>query len=77
MPKYGDKTAKRLDAYLKGYTIPKGRVRTGLIAPFYDMQRNFNTMNQLQLKESNPFFIAKQIMKLPHEDFMEHPLQQL
>ena len=54
MPKYGDKTAKRLDAYLKGYTIPKGRVRTGLIAPFYDMQRNFNTMNQLQLKESDP-----------------------
>ncbi len=59
MPKYGDKTAKRLDAYLKGYTIPKGRVRTGLIAPFHDMQRNFNTMNQLQLKESDPFFHCK------------------
>ena len=59
MPKYGDKTAKRLDAYLKGYTIPKGRVRTGLIASFHDMQRNFNTMNQLQLKESDPFFHYK------------------
>ena len=59
MPKYGDKTAKRLDAYLKGYTIPKGRVRTGLIASFHDMQRNFNTMNQLQLKESDPFFHCK------------------
>lgn len=33
MPKYGDKTAKELDKYIKGYALPKGRTRTGLIAP--------------------------------------------
>lgn len=41
MPKYGDKTAKRLDEYLKDYTLSKGKVRTGLIAPLNDRQRNF------------------------------------
>ena len=29
------------------------------MAPFHDMRRNFNTMNQLQLRESDPFFHCK------------------
>jgi len=59
MPKYGDKTAKKLDNYLSNYTMPKGTTRTGLAAPYYDLKRNFDKMNELELKESDSFFHCK------------------
>lgn len=64
MPKYGDKTAKALDNYLKGYKLPTGTTRSGLVAPIKDLQRNYNTMKTMNLNPSDHFFfIAKQIMK--------------
>jgi len=59
MPKYGDKTAKKLDNYLSNYTMPKGTTRTGLAAPAKDMFRNYNTMKNMELKESDSFFHCK------------------
>lgn len=59
MPKYGDKTAKKLDNYMKNYTMPKGKTRTGLVAPKNDMFRNYDTMREMELKESDPFFHCK------------------
>ena len=56
MPKYGNKTQKELDNYLIGYSMPTGRTRTGLAAPYHDLNRNFETMKQMKLKESDPFF---------------------
>ena len=59
MPKYGDKTAKELDNYLKNYKPVLGKTRTGLAAPVKDMFRNYNTMKEMKLKESDPFFHCK------------------
>lgn len=59
MPKYGDKTAKELDNYLKNYKPVLGKTRTGLVAPINDMFRNYNTMKKMKLKESDPFFHCK------------------
>ena len=59
MPKYGDKTAKELDKYIKGYTLPKGRTRTGLIAPVKDLLRNYKTMKSKNLDPSDKFFHCK------------------
>ncbi len=59
MPKYGDKTAKELDNYLKNYTLPKGKTATGLIAPVKDLKRNHDLMKKMRLKESDPFFHCK------------------
>ena len=59
MPRYGDKTAKALDNYLKGYKIPKGTTHTGLLAPLKDLQRNYKTMKTLNLDPSDHFFHCK------------------
>ena len=56
MPKYGDKTAKELDIYLKNYQPEQGKTRTGLVAPAKDMFRNYNTMKEMKLKESDSLF---------------------
>ena len=57
--KYGDKTAKQLDNYMKNYKIPKGKTRTGLVAPIKDLKRNHDEMKQMKLKTSDPFFHCK------------------
>ena len=57
--KYGDKTAKALDNYIKDYKMPTGRIRTGLITSYRSMKNNFDTMNKMELKESDPFFHCK------------------
>ena len=57
--KYGDKTAKILDNYVDNYKMPKGKTRTGIVAPVYDLYRNKNTMEKMKLKESDPFFHCK------------------
>ena len=59
MPRYGDKTAKELDNYMKSYTMPEGRTKTGIAAPKHDMFRNYNTMKKMKLKESDPFLHCK------------------
>ena len=59
MPKYGDKTAKALDNYLKGYKLPTGTTRSGLVAPIKDLQRNYNTMKTMNLNPSDHFFHCK------------------
>ena len=56
---YGDATAKELDNYIKDYQYPKGKVRSGLVAPVKDLWRNFNKMNELELKTSDTFFHCK------------------
>ena len=40
MPRYGDKTQKELENYLIGYSMPTGKTRTGLAAPYHDLNRN-------------------------------------
>lgn len=56
---YGDATAQKLDKYISGYEYPQGKVTTGLIAPINDMIRNYKTMKNMKLKESDPFFHCK------------------
>lgn len=56
---YGDATAQKLDKYISGYKYPQGKVTTGLIAPINDMIRNYKTMKNMKLKESDPFFHCK------------------
>ena len=55
-PKYGDKTAAALDNYIKDYKMSKGTTRTSLISSYHSMKNNFDTMNKMKLKESDPFF---------------------
>lgn len=57
--KYGDKTAAALDNYMKDYKIPTGKTRTGFVASYRSMKNNFDTMNKMKLKESDPFFHCK------------------
>lgn len=57
--KYGNKTAKELDNYIKNYKIPIGRTKTGLAAPYHDFKRNRDTMKEMRLKESDSFFHCK------------------
>lgn len=71
MPRYGDKTQKELDNYIKDYKLPVGRVRTGLVAPIKDLSRNYFTMKEKQLDPSDHFFHCKIIMKLLQEELME------
>ena len=59
MPRYGNKTAKALDNYLKGYKLPTGVTRSGLVAPIKDLQRNYNTMKTMNLTPSDHFFHCK------------------
>jgi hypothetical protein len=59
MPRYGDKTQKELDNYIKDYRLPSGRVRTGLVAPIKDLSRNYFTMKEKQLDPSDHFFHCK------------------
>ena len=59
MPRYGDKTQKELDNYIKDYKLPVGRVRTGLVAPIKDLSRNYFTMKEKQLDPSDHFFHCK------------------
>ncbi len=56
---YGDTTAKELDNYIRDYKLPKGKTRTGLLAPIYDFVRNYQAMEDLKLKESDKFFHCK------------------
>ena len=57
--KYGDKTAKELDNYMKNYKIPKGKTRTGLVAPIYDMTRNYNTIRQIMKRSKEAEFMVQ------------------
>ena len=53
MPRYGDKTARALDNYIKNYRLPVGQTRTGLVAPIKDLSRNYFTMKEKQLDPSD------------------------
>ena len=44
---------------MKNYKTVFGKTRTGLVAPVKDMFRNYNTMKEMKLKESDPFFHCK------------------
>lgn len=44
---------------MKNYKPVLGKTRTGLAAPVKDMFRNYNTMKEMKLKESDPFFHCK------------------
>ena len=59
MPRYGNKTAKALDNYLKRYKLPTGVTRSGLGAPIKDLQRNYKTMKTMNLIPSDHFFHCK------------------
>lgn len=59
MPRYGDKTQKELENYLSGYSMPTGKTRTGLAAPYHDFKRNHREMENLELMESDKFFHCK------------------
>lgn len=59
MPRYGDKTQKELENYLIGYSMPTGKTRTGLAAPYHDLNRNFETMKRMKLMEGDKFFHCK------------------
>ena len=59
MPRYGDKTSKALDDYLKEYKLPTGTTRSGLVAPFKDLQRNYKIMKTMNLDPSDHFFHCK------------------
>ena len=52
---YGDATAKALDNYIKDYQYHTGTVRSRLVAPINDMIRNYDTMKDMELKESDFF----------------------
>lgn len=56
---YGDATAKELDNYIKDYKLPKGKTRTGLIAPIHDLARNYFIMKEKGLDPSDHFFHCK------------------
>ena len=56
MPRYGDKTQKELDNYIKDYKLPVGRVRTGLVAPIKDLSRNYFTMKEKTIGSKRSFF---------------------
>ena len=56
---YGNATAKALDNYIKDYQYRTGTVCSGLVAPINDMIRNYDTMKDMELKESDPFFHCK------------------
>lgn len=64
---YGDATAEKIEEYIKDYQYPQGQVRTGLMAPIYDMFRNYNSMKDKQLVTGDLFFIARPTMK-PHQE---------
>lgn len=57
--KYGDKTAKELDNYMKNYKIPQWPNYFGKMAPAIDFARNYATMHTKGLKESDQFFHCK------------------
>ena len=59
MPKYGDKTQNKLENYLVGYSMPTGKTRTGLAAPYHDFRRNHRDMENLELMEGDKFFHCK------------------
>ena len=56
---WGDKTKKVLDAYLNSNHSYPGNIKTGIIAPYKDMVRNFNDMNKLGLEGADKFFHCK------------------
>ncbi len=45
---WGQGTAQKLDEYMQGYNSYPGKTRTGLLAPFHDMWRNYKTMTDEQ-----------------------------
>ena len=57
--KYGNKTAKELDNYMKNYKIPQWPNYFGKMAPAIDFVRNYATMHAKALKESDQFFHCK------------------
>ena len=57
--KYGDKTAKVLDNYIKDYSVPKWPEYFGKAAPVVDFARNYITMKQKNLNPSDKFFHCK------------------
>lgn len=56
---WGDKTKKVLDVYLNSDHSYPGNIRSGIVAPYNDMVRNFNDMNKLGLKGADKFFHCK------------------
>lgn len=57
--KYGDKTAKALDNYIKDYKIPEWPSYFGKAAPVIDFARNYATMLKKDLEMSDKFFHCK------------------
>ena len=47
-PDWGKQTAAKLDEYMKNYNSYPGITHTGVLAPFYDMWRNYKTMKDEQ-----------------------------
>ena len=45
---WGQETAKKLDDYMQNYNSYPGKTRTGILAPFHDMWRNYKTMTDEQ-----------------------------
>ena len=41
---WGQETAKKLDNYMQNYNSYPGKTRSGVLAPFHDMWRNYKTM---------------------------------
>ena len=55
---WGNKTNDELNKYVKNNNY-SSQTRTGLVAPFYDMKRNYDDMKRLKLIGSDKFFHCK------------------
>ena len=47
-PNWGQETAQKLDNYMQNYNSYPGTTHTGIVAPIYDMWRNYKTMTDEQ-----------------------------
>jgi len=47
-PNWGEQTAVKLDKYMQNYNSYPGVTRSGIVAPFHDMWRNYKTMTDEQ-----------------------------
>ena len=45
---WGQETAKKLDNYMQNYNSYPGKTRSGILAPFHDIWRNYKTMTDEQ-----------------------------
>ena len=58
-PNWGQKTSKLLDNYLENYTYNPGRIHTGILAPYYDMRKNYDKMVKDDLIGADKFYHCK------------------